>query len=106
MLLQSCPTLSDSRDCNPPGSSVGFSRQEYWSGLPLCLHKRSRDEVKHETLCKYKPGKTEPMQSAFIGFVLFAYNIQYLFFKILDFIVFMRQCFDMTITSKDLLSDS
>ena len=64
------------------------------------------DEVKHETLCKYKPGKTEPMQSAFIGFVLFAYNIQYLFFKILDFIVFMRQCFDMTITSKDLLSDS
>ena len=22
-------------DCNPPGSSVhGFSRQEYWSGLP------------------------------------------------------------------------
>ena len=23
-------------DCNPPGSSVmGFSRQEYWSGLPF-----------------------------------------------------------------------
>ena len=33
--LQSCPTLSDSMDCSPPGSSVhGFSRQEYWSGLP------------------------------------------------------------------------
>ena len=29
--LQSCPTL-----CNPMGSlvSMGFSRQEYWSGLP------------------------------------------------------------------------
>ena len=34
-LLQSHPTLYDSVDCSPPGSlSVGFSRQEYWSGLP------------------------------------------------------------------------
>ena len=33
---QSCPTLSDPMDCSlqaPP--SMGFSRQEYWSGLPL-----------------------------------------------------------------------
>ena len=22
-------------DCSPPGSSVGFSRQEYWSRLPF-----------------------------------------------------------------------
>ena len=34
-LLQSCPTLCDLRDGSPPGSpSLGFSRQEYWSGLP------------------------------------------------------------------------
>ena len=34
--LQSCPTLSDPMDCSLPGSSVhGFSRQEYWSGVPL-----------------------------------------------------------------------
>ena len=33
---QSCPTLSDPTDRSLPGSSVhGFSRQEYWSGLPL-----------------------------------------------------------------------
>ena len=33
-LLQSCPTLCDSVDCSPPGSlSMGFSRQEHWSGL-------------------------------------------------------------------------
>ena len=33
--LQSCPALCDSTDCRPPGSlSMGFSRQEYWSGLP------------------------------------------------------------------------
>ena len=25
--------LYDPRDCSPPGSSVGLSRQEYWSGL-------------------------------------------------------------------------
>ena len=33
--LQSCPTLCDPIDGSPPGSPVpGFSRQEYWSGLP------------------------------------------------------------------------
>ena len=33
--LQLCPTLCDPTDCSLPGSSVhGFSRQEYWSGLP------------------------------------------------------------------------
>ena len=35
-LLQSCPTLCDSIDGSPPGSpSLGFSRQEHWSGLPF-----------------------------------------------------------------------
>ena len=35
-LLQSCPTLCDPKDGSPPGSpSLGFSRQEYWSGLPF-----------------------------------------------------------------------
>ena len=34
--LQSCPTLCDPTDGSPPGSSIlGFSRQEYWSGLPF-----------------------------------------------------------------------
>ena len=33
---QSCLTLSNPMDCSLPGSSVhGFSRQEYWSGVPL-----------------------------------------------------------------------
>ena len=35
-VAQSCPTLSDPMDCAyqaPP--SIGFSRQEYWSGVPL-----------------------------------------------------------------------
>ena len=30
--LQLCPTLCDPMDCSPPGS-MGFSKQEYWSGL-------------------------------------------------------------------------
>ena len=35
-IYQSCTTLSDPMDCSLPGSSsMGFSRQEYWSGLPL-----------------------------------------------------------------------
>ena len=34
-VTESCPTLSDPMDCSPPGSpSMGFSRQEYWSGVP------------------------------------------------------------------------
>ena len=34
--LQSCPTLCDPRDCSPQAPlSVGFSRHEYWSGLPF-----------------------------------------------------------------------
>ena len=33
---QSCPTLCDSLDCNPPGSSVHrIFQQEYWNGLPF-----------------------------------------------------------------------
>ena len=33
LATQSCPTLCDSVDHIPPGSSVlGFSRQEYWCG--------------------------------------------------------------------------
>ena len=31
----SCMTLCDSLDYSPPGSVHGFSRQEYWSGLPF-----------------------------------------------------------------------
>ena len=32
---QLCPTLHDPMDCSPWGSSsMGFSRQEYWSGVP------------------------------------------------------------------------
>ena len=32
----SCLTLSDPMDCSLPGSpSLGFSRQEHWSGLPF-----------------------------------------------------------------------
>ena len=35
--LQSCPTLCDPIDGSPPRLplSLGFSRQEYWSGLPF-----------------------------------------------------------------------
>ena len=35
-LLQSCPTLCNPIDGSPPGPlSLGFSRQEHWSGLPF-----------------------------------------------------------------------
>ena len=35
-LLQSCLILCDPMDCSPPvSSSMGFSWQKYWSGLPF-----------------------------------------------------------------------
>ena len=34
MLIQSYPTLCNPMDCRPPSLSMGFSKQEYWSGLP------------------------------------------------------------------------
>ena len=33
-VAQLCLTLCDPMDCSLPGSSMKFSRQEYWSGLP------------------------------------------------------------------------
>ena len=36
LVAQLCPILCNPMDCSLPGSSVvGFSRQEYWSGLPF-----------------------------------------------------------------------
>ena len=36
LVAKLCPTLFDPMDHSPPGSlSMGFSRQEYWSGLPF-----------------------------------------------------------------------
>ena len=34
-VAQSCLTLRDPMDFSPPGSSVGVSTQEYWSGSPV-----------------------------------------------------------------------
>ena len=35
-VTQPCPTLCEPMDYSLPGSlSMGFSRQEYWSGLPF-----------------------------------------------------------------------
>ena len=48
-LLQLCPTLCDPIDGSLPGSlSLGFSRQEHWSGLPFllqCMKVKSESEI-------------------------------------------------------------
>ena len=50
-VAQSCPTPSDPMDCILPGSlSMGFSRQEYWSGVLLPSPKQKN---KKNTLVKY-----------------------------------------------------
>ena len=35
LVAKSCSALCDPMDCSPPGSSMGFPRQECWSVLPF-----------------------------------------------------------------------
>ena len=35
LVTKLCPTLGDLMDCSLPVFSVGFPRQESWSGLPF-----------------------------------------------------------------------
>ena len=35
LIAHLCPNLCDPMDYNPSGSSMKFSRQEYWSELPF-----------------------------------------------------------------------
>ena len=68
-VVQSCPTLGDPMDCSPPGSSsVGFSRQEYWSGVPLpspifCPTSFGRDWAAYLGACCPLPA----FRSCFVG---------------------------------------
>ena len=49
--LQSCPTLCDPINDSPPGSlSLGFSRQEHWSGWPISLSSTWKWKVKVKLL--------------------------------------------------------
>ena len=53
--LQSCPTLCDPIDGSPPGSrSLGFSRQEWWSGVPL------PSRITRQSQAKNPPHKSFP----------------------------------------------
>ena len=65
-LIQSCPTLCNPIDRSPPGSPVlGFSRQEYGSGLPFPspMHERkSESEVAQSC-----PTLSDPMDCSLPG---------------------------------------
>ena len=64
--LQSCPTLCDPIDAAhqaPP--SLGFSRQEHWSGLPFpsqCMKVKSESEVTQSC-----PTLSDPMDYSLPG---------------------------------------
>ena len=65
--LQSCPTLCDPIDGSPPGSppSLGFSRQEHWSGLPF---HSTMHEVKSESeVAQSCPTLRDPMSCSLPG---------------------------------------
>ena len=51
-VAQSCPTLSNPMDCSLPGSSI-FSRQEYWSGVPLPQLLSPSSATREASVCVY-----------------------------------------------------
>ena len=52
--LQSCPSLRNTMSCQAP-LSMGFSRQEYWSGLP-CPPPRDLPDPEVEPASLTSPG--------------------------------------------------
>ena len=77
-VAQSYPTLPNIMDCSLPGSSImGFSRQEYWSGVPLpspLYYARSFKSVKTNflilTVVKHFPAKQRELNNnSFICFI-------------------------------------
>ena len=73
-VTQSCPTLSDPMDCSLPGSSVHrFSRQEYWSGVPLQRYKPEQRTVTFGNVCSCSATQScltlyDPMDCGLPGF--------------------------------------
>ena len=68
--LQSCPTLCDPIDSSPSGSpSLGFSRQERWSGLPFLspMHE-SESEVPQSCPTLATPWTADYQAPVFMGF--------------------------------------
>ena len=60
--LQLCLTVCDAVDCNSQALSMGFSRQEYWSGLP-CPPTGDLPDLRDRTWVSYIAGRffiTEP----------------------------------------------
>ena len=74
-VTQSCLTLSDPMDYSPPGPpSMGFSRQEYWSGVslpsPLPMARQTKSELEHTQhvpICNGLP----PMCSVHLHYTLY-----------------------------------
>ena len=70
-LHQLCLTLCDPIDGSPPGSpSLGFSRQEYWSGcqfLLQCLKVKCESEVAQSCLTFRSPMDCSPPGSSIHG---------------------------------------
>ena len=64
--LQSCPTLCDPIDDSPPGSpSLGFSRQEHWSGLPFPSPMHESEKWKWS--CSVVSDFSDPMDCSLLG---------------------------------------
>ena len=62
--FQSCPTLRDPIDGSPPGPppSLGLSRQEHWSGLPLPSPTHESEKWKWNRSVQYDSSRPHGLQ--------------------------------------------
>ena len=84
IVAQSCLTLCDPVDYSPPGSlSMGFSRQEYWSGLPFLspgalpnpgIQPRS-PALQADSLLSELPGKVFLHSKVLCCFLIYLYQV-------------------------------
>ena len=75
--LQSCLALCDPIDSSPPGSpisgilqaplSLGFSRQEHWSGLPFPSPMRESESESESEVSQSYPTLSNPMHCSPLG---------------------------------------
>ena len=110
--LQLCPTLCDPRDGSPPGSlSLGFSRQEHWSGLPFPspMHERKNEVVQS---C---PTLSDPMncslpgssvhgifQARVLKWIAIAFSVWHCYFLQIPLESMMRQFFILSLWSYNI----
>ena len=103
LIAQLCPTLCDSMDCNPPGSSVdgisqartlewvaiSFSRGSFWSRDQTCNVSLIAKLILSSTCSFFKVNVVSLSQECFEHYIIMQFSLYYIKVKEWNFWVFM-----------------